>query len=267
MGELRFREATPSDFGDVLRLLPLLRTGDPLPDEATWQERLRPGSVVLEEDGRVVAVAWARTIGAWAHVVHVIVDEALQGRGLGRRLMEGLAACLRAAGCSRWYLNVKRDNEPALRLYRALGFGTPVETEALEVPVTAIGTLPAPEGALAARIAAGEEDESIEATWELPHGIVADARARGELPIALGARSEAFAIFHPPFGGAWLFRVAAPAWARPLLEACRAHLPAPREMLLVVAEDPGVAALLRAHGARLRFALYRLAGTIPPGSR
>ena len=52
--------------------------------------------------------------------VHTIgVDPAYQGRGIGRRLLEEL---LKFADGGVVYLEVRTDNEPALGLYRSMGF-------------------------------------------------------------------------------------------------------------------------------------------------
>jgi len=52
--------------------------------------------------------------------VHTIgVDPAYQGRGIGRRLLNEL---LRFADGGAVYLEVRTDNEPAIALYRSVGF-------------------------------------------------------------------------------------------------------------------------------------------------
>lgn len=52
--------------------------------------------------------------------VHTIgVDPAYQGRGIGRRLLEEL---LKFADGGVVYLEVRTDNEPAIALYRSVGF-------------------------------------------------------------------------------------------------------------------------------------------------
>jgi ribosomal protein S18 acetylase RimI-like enzyme len=52
------------------------------------------------------------------------VETTLQGRGLGRRLLDAALRDPRLAGARRVYLQVWEANERALRLYRAFGFET-----------------------------------------------------------------------------------------------------------------------------------------------
>ena len=214
----------------------------------------------------MVAVGWARNLGAWAHVCQVIVDPAWRGQGVGRRLMEALARHLRGAGCTHWYLNVKRDDVPALRLYASAGLGAPEETAALKVPWSVVPALPATAAAPPA-LAPAEEDRALEARFGLVPGTIGAARDRGSLPIRLGWPASALALFDPAFPGASCFRVERPDLARPLLEAIRPHAPRSVPHVTIVAEDPGVAGRLVGAGAEVRMELYRLAGAIPPAGK
>ncbi|WP_144207602.1 ribosomal protein S18-alanine N-acetyltransferase [Mycobacterium tilburgii] len=57
---------------------------------------------------------------SFEYEVHTIgVDPAYQGRGLGRRLLDEL---LKFADGGVVYLEVRTDNEPAIALYRSVGF-------------------------------------------------------------------------------------------------------------------------------------------------
>jgi diamine N-acetyltransferase len=52
----------------------------------------------------------------------VYVEPTLQGRGLGRRLMDAALAHPRLAQAKRIFLQVWDENERAVRLYESLGF-------------------------------------------------------------------------------------------------------------------------------------------------
>jgi len=261
MPPFHVREATAADHDAYCRLLPELRTGDPAPTPERWATRMAPETLVVEADGGVIATCWVRNLGAWAHVVHVIVDPAWQGRGVGKRLMHAVAQRLRREGSTHWYLNVKRDNAPALRLYASVGLGRRVESVALKIPWTIVPSLPTRTDAPAPAPLEPDADRAFEDRFDLVPGSIAAARARDELPIHLG--TSALAVFNPTFPGAWCFRVAAPDLARPLLEALRPHAPADVDHVMAMTDDAPAAELLVAHGAELRLELYRLSGSIP----
>ena len=56
------------------------------------------------------------------HVLNVCVRPDLQGRGFGRHLMVHLLESARGLGMNLMLLEVRPSNEPALALYRSLGF-------------------------------------------------------------------------------------------------------------------------------------------------
>src|SRR3569833_2515384 len=111
------RAASPADYDAYLRLFPQLEVPDPTPSRERWEREIMPYSVFLDHEGHTFAYVLARPLGGTGHVFNVVVGTAFRGRGAGRALMEGAAARLREAGCTRWGLNVKIDNTPAIRLY------------------------------------------------------------------------------------------------------------------------------------------------------
>jgi len=84
--------------------------------------------VARDADGRMIGYNWLKIEEAEAgaprvgeiYVIGVHPDAA--GRGLGRTLMNAGLARLRERGCEAAALYVEADNEPAVRLYRSLGF-------------------------------------------------------------------------------------------------------------------------------------------------
>lgn len=57
-------------------------------------------------------------------IYHLAVDHAHRGRGIGMLLMEKVERRLRAKGCLRAYLLIKRGNEDVVEFYRHLGWET-----------------------------------------------------------------------------------------------------------------------------------------------
>jgi ribosomal protein S18 acetylase RimI-like enzyme/AcrR family transcriptional regulator len=78
--------------------------------------------LVAEDDGRVVGTAMAGYDGHRAWVNYLAVAPALQGRGLGRRLMAEVERLLLERGCPKVNLQIREGNEPVMEFYRALGY-------------------------------------------------------------------------------------------------------------------------------------------------
>lgn len=78
--------------------------------------------LVAEADGRVVGTAMAGYDGHRAWVNYLGVAPALQGRGLGRRLMAEVERRLLERGCPKVNLQIREGNEPVMEFYRALGY-------------------------------------------------------------------------------------------------------------------------------------------------
>lgn len=94
--------------------------------EATWWAELagrpRREYVVLEGQVGIEGYAGLDHAGAVADVMTVAVAPSRQGRGLGDRLLTELVARASGAGAKAVMLEVRADNEAALRLYRRHGF-------------------------------------------------------------------------------------------------------------------------------------------------
>lgn len=72
-------------------------------------------------EGEVVGFSLYRTVVDDAELLLLAVDPGAQGRGVGRRLLDGFIADCRSSGAGRIHLEV-RDGNPAVRLYVAAGF-------------------------------------------------------------------------------------------------------------------------------------------------
>lgn len=119
---------------------PPLREVLALPDagHAGIYPGLRPGdgdrAVAAEAAGRLVGAAWARIVEDYGHVdddtpsLAVAVEAPYRGQGIGGALLRALLDQLAQAGYRRASLSVQKEN-PAVALYRRLGFQTLRETE------------------------------------------------------------------------------------------------------------------------------------------
>lgn len=268
---LRARAATPADHAHFARLFPELGTGDPLMPPDRWAEAVAPASIFFEDEaGAVVAYTYFQVLSGTGYVRHVVVDPALRGRGAGRAVMAEIAARLRAAGCSRWCLNVKPDNEPAIRLYRAFGMAPSYLSTALRFGWEVVARLPRGERVVSARLVDPSEDAAIEAAFGMPAGQITDSRRRPDLvllrlvdPAAPDEARVGFASYDPHFPGAFPFRVADPTLAAPLIEAIRPHELPDAPYVQVLAEDEGVGEALIAAGATVRLKALHMKGEVP----
>lgn len=92
-------------------------------DVGGWSDRSGVEAFVLCDGGAVNAYGeiWVDVEQNEVEIAHLIVDPAARGRGLGRRLVEGLVEQAR-----RHYpvvaIRVHSQNETAIRCYRAAGF-------------------------------------------------------------------------------------------------------------------------------------------------
>ena len=114
---------------DIERLLPLERElfgATAWTPEAFWSELAHPGSrwYVVAEDGAGALVGYAGLMvsGAEADVQTVAVAPSAQGRGLGSELVRALVAEAARRGATSLLLEVRADNEAAIRLYHRHGF-------------------------------------------------------------------------------------------------------------------------------------------------
>ncbi len=80
--------------------------------------------LVAEVDGEIVGSVFAGFDGRRGMVYHLAVKQELRGRGLGRALMDEIERRLKAKGCLRSYLLVRRNNSDVLDFYTRRGWET-----------------------------------------------------------------------------------------------------------------------------------------------
>jgi ribosomal-protein-alanine N-acetyltransferase len=95
--------------------------------EALWRAELgRPGALAYGHgDGeRLLSIACGWVVIDELHITVLATDPDWRRRGLGRALLQALAAAAVGRGCSRATLEVASGNHAALALYAAAGFRT-----------------------------------------------------------------------------------------------------------------------------------------------
>jgi GNAT superfamily N-acetyltransferase len=213
---------TFSDFGvqhigDALRLSQAAGWPHRTEDWALIQGLSR-GVIALQGD-RLVATAMATPFGAVAALNMIIVDEALRGRGLGRRIMEEAMARVTP---DEWRLVATKDGLP---LYEKLGFAACGEVQQLQgvVHSRGLGEEAATSGADGLGWAASADakalaDLDLSATGMERSALIAALLQVGRvLALREGGPIVAFAAIRP-FGRG---EVAGPVVARDVAEAKR----------------------------------------------
>ncbi len=272
MAAQTIRQARADDYAHFVRFFAELHVPEAPPVSDAFARNLAPSAFFLEEAGTPVGYVCCYAIGLLGYVMHVVVAPEARGRGVGRALLQATAERLRAAGCSRWTLNVKPDNVPAIRLYERFGLRATTTSVSLRVRFARLDALAPSDRELVGVLVAdgGGEDASIEAAFDLPRGMLAQRRALGRILLRLqDPRVPAdvglgFAAFDPSLPGASPFRLGEPTYARAMLEALRARARPEHEAVRVNVEgDPPLAAHLRAAGAETALEVVRMEGELP----
>ncbi len=121
------REFAEEDFSSLSELWTETGIGNPARGDSLESVRrtlARGGRLlVLASEDRIVGSAWISDDGRRLYLHHMAVRPTLQGRGLGRRLMEAAVAVARERGMQ-MKLEVSEANAVAIALYRKYGFET-----------------------------------------------------------------------------------------------------------------------------------------------
>jgi len=264
---LRVVAAAREHHAEFARFFAGLELDDPVPEVDRWVADMVSGTIFLADRGHFVGYAFREDFGDLVYVRHVVVAAEARGRGVGRAVMRELARLSRDRGATRWELNVKRENIPAIRLYEQCGMRAEYATRVVRIDWPNVVRLPGSARPLVARIVRPEDDLAIEQGLRLAPGKLARLRSLEGVELAQlveHGRPVAFASFDARFPGCFPFRVAAPELARPMLE----HL-APLRRLdvewiqLVIEDDTATEAALVAAGARTTLEIVHMSGAIP----
>jgi GNAT superfamily N-acetyltransferase len=256
------RAATPEDHALFARFFLSFDMPDPIPDLAWWT-RFSKNACFLEEDGKAVGYGLAFKVGDDGYVMHCAVDSSARNRGVGGAVMSALGKRLRDEGCSRWNLNVKEGNAPALALYRRFGMEVEFAVSALSLPWRCVDALPSSLGVVESF--ESREDREVEDCLGLDRGRVSlqrDFEDRILLRVRDGAGVAGVIGFAPRFPGAALFRARSSGHARTLFDGVRSHATHDYFRLAVEA-DAALAEELIGVGATRLMSLVHMVGPIP----
>ncbi len=258
------RPAEPDDYEAYTRLFAELAIPDPVPTRERFVDSLLPRLSVAVRDGAVVGFCSWRPYGPLAHVVQIAVDRAVRGQRIGEQLLSHVRGLAIAAGCTRWYLNVKRDNTSAIKLYERVGLRRELESVVVSIAWRCLSPHPVTGGLLEP-----SEDAVAAERFAVPPERLAMWRSQGArgrfhlVALRDGDEITGIAAFDPDFPGAAMFRAVRPALAADLLEAMRPFaLPAFDFVRATVEGDRPLADALIALGAETLFELHRLSAPL-----
>lgn len=273
--DLARRAAVDADHALFARFFAELEVPEDTPRLERWRSVMQPTSFFLERDGTAVGYAWYEVFGTDGYVRHVVADPSARRTGVGRALMDELARTFRAAGCTRWRLNVKSTNHAAIALYRRVGMDVEYPTSVLRLPWNSLASLPRPAKTIEAREVETARAPAIERAFGLPAGRLATARTpAGARVLSLVDHHDptnprvGIACFDPAFPGCFPFKVARPEFAHALLAALEPVSPRPPEWIqLVVEDDVPLAKLFVKRGATELFEVLHFSGELPTADR
>jgi GNAT superfamily N-acetyltransferase len=265
---LVLRPARPEDHAAFARLFLELKVPEPPPPPAAWEAELMPLALFHDGPQGPLAYTLVDVLGELGYVMQLVVAPEARRQGLGKRMMEGVAARFRERGCRRWALNVKKDNTAALALYTSLGMRPAREMTTLKITRAQVEALPtAPEGLAVVPVAESEWAPLTEAFQLMPgklerfskrpsHKLLRLSRAGEPEPMRLGMMDlRSGGVLFP-------FFAATPGHARVLLEhAFRQQRT--ETVNVTVIDDAPLAALLRDAGGRVEMEIQELQGPLP----
>jgi len=123
LGATALQEKLSTDWLDAVFKL----NGVPERHQPTMQQilmRVAPRTcfAALSVDGEVVTVGLGVLQSGWLGLYDIVTQEAHRGRGHARQLINDLLAWAVPQGATSAYLQVMKNNDPALRLYQQMGF-------------------------------------------------------------------------------------------------------------------------------------------------
>ena len=255
------RAADRADYEVFARLFGELQVPDPLLTSTEFAEQMLPCVAIAQEGATGVGYAYWRRYGEAAHLVQLVVDPGARGRGHAGALFEDVRERARAAGCVRWFLNVKQDNAAAIRVYQRGGMTVEQEGWMLDTTWTALGALSGqPSPACEPALVPPSADEVIATHFGIDAARLAQLRTKpGEVFYACYANGApvAFAGFDPSLPGIYPIRAQRTDLLPALLGALRGHA-LHEHVHMAVEGNRALYEALHAAGGQLRAATFRM---------
>ncbi|NTX06062.1 GNAT family N-acetyltransferase [Myxococcus sp. CA040A] len=265
------RPGRASDYETYVRLFAELGVDEPPPSASMWAHEVAPRTLLVDGPGGVEGYTSTDALGELGYVGQLVVAPSARRRGLGRWLMERVAARFREQGCRSWALNVKRDNVAALGLYTSLGMRRARQGINLKVTRAQVAALPpVPGGLVVVPLEAGDWAPLTGAFGMMPGKLARYATLASHRLLRLaredGVEEAPLGMMDVRSGGAVLFPFFAASLphARALLEGAFSLLGTSRESMgVVVTDDAPLERILRDAGAGVSLETFELRGALP----
>jgi ribosomal protein S18 acetylase RimI-like enzyme len=269
----RIRPAAASDHAAFERLFPELEVDDPPTPLEKFIRDVMPTMLVAEAGegtpgpDRAVGYTHFQVIADLLYVRHIVTAPDSRRTGVGRALLTAVASRARAAGCSGWCLNVKRENTAAIALYEALGMARAFDSKALHLDWANADAASrnVHNTRVLARPIEAEDDRRVETAMGLVTGQLATSRGRSErvlVGLFEGETVAGVAVFDAAFPSAYPFRASCPEHAFLLLRAVRSHAPSDAHIRVVSEGQPAIAEALIAAGASVVHDIVHMKGAL-----
>ena len=124
MAIVRLRPLAPADL-DAVVAIERDTFADPWSKRsfaATLRQPRIGALAAVGDDGALLGYGISTRVADEGEILNIAVQAAARGQGIGRMLLSALLEDLQAEGIRQVYLEVRRSNEAAIALYRAVGF-------------------------------------------------------------------------------------------------------------------------------------------------
>lgn len=189
------RRMNEADLGEVNRILsqsqagPIRDPGLPAPKRepqlvASYRDAHEEGAHVAEEDGRIVGFACTRLWGRTGWIGPLAVEQPMQGRGIGSRLLEESINALQGAGVTVLGAEIRADEPRPFGLLAGHGFHPVPPAVVLERSVGEEGVpADAPEAIYFSSLMEAERERFLEDVRRISSSLDADLDYRSEVEL------------------------------------------------------------------------------------
>lgn len=122
MSDIRVRYGCIHDLDDIREIETLSFGNESYPRDLLSYLLMEGNTLIVEYNGRIVGYISYIYLGSKAHILSIAIHPDYRGMGLGGILLREAIENMKRLGIRRVLLEVRVDNEAAIRLYSKAGF-------------------------------------------------------------------------------------------------------------------------------------------------